>query len=141
MLIALYGIVKIYSRGQIIEDIISTSSLSILNNGEKTYFNEPTKTFHTTNLSFCTPTFFTFCDFWVDNDLQDTDHFSVHFESIGHNSNLWKRAQNIFIRKQTGKLIKNLQILDKIIQGDMNSAIDNITYCIWIYTCSRYLNP
>ena len=57
---SLWGNQNTNFRGQIIENLINTNNLSILNNGEKTYFHEPTKTFHAIDLSLCTTILFPF---------------------------------------------------------------------------------
>ncbi|GBN77316.1 hypothetical protein AVEN_86253-1 [Araneus ventricosus] len=43
-----------YSRGRQIENI-SNHCLCLLNNNEKTYFHEPTRTFHSLHLAICSP--------------------------------------------------------------------------------------
>ncbi|GBM69287.1 hypothetical protein AVEN_171741-1, partial [Araneus ventricosus] len=44
------------TRGRQIEQLISNNCLCLLNNNEKTYFHEPTRTFHSLDLAICSPT-------------------------------------------------------------------------------------
>ena len=48
----LWGSPDTNTRGQIIEDFIASNCLCILNNGENTYFHEPSRTCHLLTYSF-----------------------------------------------------------------------------------------
>ena len=59
----LWGSPDANSRGQLIEDFIMDNCLCILNNGDNTYFHEPTKTFHAIDLAICSPILFPYFNF------------------------------------------------------------------------------
>ena len=54
----LWGSPDINHRGEIIEDFIMGNCLCILNNGDNTYFHEPSRTFHAIDLITCSPIIF-----------------------------------------------------------------------------------
>ncbi|GBN87600.1 hypothetical protein AVEN_206551-1, partial [Araneus ventricosus] len=65
------------SRGRQIEQLISNNCLCLLNNDEKTYFHEPTCTFHSLDLAICSPTLLPLLHFTVGSDLCNSDHFPI----------------------------------------------------------------
>ncbi|GBO42130.1 hypothetical protein AVEN_38691-1 [Araneus ventricosus] len=65
------------SRGRQIERLISNNCLCLLNNDEKTYFHEPTRTFHSLDLAICFPTLLPLLNFTVGRDLCNSDHFPI----------------------------------------------------------------
>ncbi|GBL98724.1 hypothetical protein AVEN_210347-1 [Araneus ventricosus] len=51
----LWGSKNTNLRGRQIEEFVNTHSLSLLNNGEDTYFHQRSRTFHSLDLALCTP--------------------------------------------------------------------------------------
>ncbi|GFU59107.1 putative RNA-directed DNA polymerase from transposon X-element [Trichonephila clavipes] len=70
-------------RGRQIEQVLSDHCLCLLNHEEPTYFHEPTRSFHTLDLAFCSPSLLPILNFSVEKDLYNSDHFPV---IISHDS-------------------------------------------------------
>ncbi|GBN62334.1 hypothetical protein AVEN_31967-1, partial [Araneus ventricosus] len=62
---ALWGSDVTNTRGRQIEQLISNNCLCLLNNNEKAYFHEPTRTFHSLDLAICSPALMPLLDFTV----------------------------------------------------------------------------
>ncbi|GBN36242.1 hypothetical protein AVEN_233532-1 [Araneus ventricosus] len=73
----LWGSDDTNSRGRQIERFISNNCLCLLNNDEKTYFHEPTRTFHSLDLAICSPALMPLLNFSVGCDLHNSDHFPL----------------------------------------------------------------
>ncbi|GBM62976.1 hypothetical protein AVEN_147232-1, partial [Araneus ventricosus] len=74
------------SRGRQIEKFISDNCLCLLNNEVKTYFREPSRTFHSLDLAICSPDILPLLNFTVESDLYNSDHFPLivsHADSGG----------------------------------------------------------
>ncbi|GBM53583.1 RNA-directed DNA polymerase from mobile element jockey [Araneus ventricosus] len=83
---ALWGSDNTNSRGRQIEQFISNNCLCLLNNDEKTYFHEPTRSFHSLDLAICSPDLLPLLNFEVGDDLHNSDHFPLivsHADSGG----------------------------------------------------------
>ncbi|GBM14721.1 hypothetical protein AVEN_130589-1, partial [Araneus ventricosus] len=83
---ALWGSDSTNSRGRQIEQFISNNCLCLLNNDEKTYFHEPTRSFHSLDLAICSPDLLPLLNFEVGDDLHNSDHFPLivsHADSGG----------------------------------------------------------
>ncbi|XP_042913816.2 uncharacterized protein [Parasteatoda tepidariorum] len=65
------------SRGNQIETLIDDHQLCILNTDEKTHFHFPSRTFHSIDLTLCSPRIYTLLKFFVWNDLYHSDHFPL----------------------------------------------------------------
>ncbi|GBO43777.1 putative RNA-directed DNA polymerase from transposon X-element, partial [Araneus ventricosus] len=82
----LWGSGSTNSRGRQIEQFISDNCLCLLNNEEKTYFHEPSRTFHSLDLAICSPDILPLLNFTVESDLYNSDHFPLivsHADSGG----------------------------------------------------------
>ncbi|GBN07208.1 putative RNA-directed DNA polymerase from transposon BS [Araneus ventricosus] len=82
----LWGSGSTNSRGRQIEKFISDNCLCLLNNEEKTYFHEPSRTFHSLDLAICSPDILPLLNFTVESDLYNSDHFPLivsHADSGG----------------------------------------------------------
>ena len=79
--ISLWGSPDTNPRGQIIEDFITNNCLCILNNGDNTYFCEPSRIFHAIDLIISSPILFPYFNFSVSNKLHRVTIFlySCHF--------------------------------------------------------------
>ncbi|GBM45822.1 hypothetical protein AVEN_272239-1 [Araneus ventricosus] len=65
---------------------MSDNCLCLLNNDEKTYFHEPTRTFHSLDLAICSPELLSLLNFSVGSDLYNSDPFPLivsHADSGG----------------------------------------------------------
>ncbi|GFX50395.1 putative RNA-directed DNA polymerase from transposon X-element [Trichonephila clavipes] len=91
---SLWGHDDTNSRGRQIEQLISDHCLCLLNNYEKTYFQAPTRTFHSLDLAICTPSLLPLLNFEVDQDLHNSDHFPLlvsHVNAIPKTSNFHRK--------------------------------------------------
>ncbi|KAF8768289.1 hypothetical protein HNY73_021128 [Argiope bruennichi] len=73
----LWGSDSTNSRGRQIEQFITNNCICLLNNKEKTYFHEPTRSFHTIDLAICSPELLPLLTFAVSRDLYNSDHFPI----------------------------------------------------------------
>lgn len=73
----LWGSENTSRKGKILEKVIDSSELHLLNNGEHTHFNISTGTFSSIDLSFCDLNAATQLDWQVVNSLYDSDHFPI----------------------------------------------------------------
>ncbi|GFX50805.1 putative RNA-directed DNA polymerase from transposon X-element [Trichonephila clavipes] len=73
----LWGSAKTNPRGRQIEQVLSDHCLCLLNHEEPTYFHEPTRSFHTLDLTICSPSLFPNLNLSVEKDLYNSDHFPV----------------------------------------------------------------
>ena len=122
----LWGSPDTNQRGQIIEDIITGNSLCIVNNGENTYFHEPSKTFHAIDLIFCSPILFPYFNFSVSNDLHSSDHFPLFLSFHDFNDNKHKNSRYIYDRDDWSTYAFNAVITPATIEGDINEAVTMI---------------
>ena len=66
------------TRGRLIERILNTYNLCILNDNSPTYLHPGTGTLTNIDLSFCDPSLcLDFTSWWVHSDLYGTDHFPI----------------------------------------------------------------
>ncbi|GBN02577.1 putative RNA-directed DNA polymerase from transposon X-element [Araneus ventricosus] len=82
----LWGSDSTNSRGRQIEQFISNNCLCLLYNDEKTYFHEPTRSFHSLDLAVCSHDLLPLLNFEVGDDLHNSDHFPLivsHADSGG----------------------------------------------------------
>ena len=126
----LWGSHDINTRGQLIEDLITGNILCILNNGDNTYFHEPSKTFHAIDLAICTPILFPFLNFSVSNDLYHSDHFPLFLSFHNLNFTNQKNSYYIYDRADWVTYTSNALITSNMIEGDINKAASDITHSI-----------
>ena len=74
------------SRGRQIEQFISDNCLCLLNTDEKTYFHEPTRTFHSLDLAICSPSLLPLLNLTVGDDLYNSDHYPLVVSQTGGSS-------------------------------------------------------
>ncbi|GBN69622.1 putative RNA-directed DNA polymerase from transposon X-element, partial [Araneus ventricosus] len=75
------------SRGLQIEQLLADHTVCLLNSDEKTHFHLPTRTFHSVDLTICSPSLLPFLNLTVDNDLYNSDHFPLIVTDNRHNPN------------------------------------------------------
>ena len=90
----LWGCNKNNTRGEIIENLITTNDLCLMNDKSYTYFHPATGTFSSLDLSLCHPSLLLDFDWSVCEDQHGSDHFPIVIESVNasaedHNSK-WK---------------------------------------------------
>ena len=114
-------------HGQVIEDFITWNSLCIVNNGDNTYFHEPSKTFHAIDLVICSPILFPYFNFSVSNDLHSNNHFPL-FVSF-HDFNHSYHKNPCYIYDRTTISLKTI-IIPAMIEEDINAAVALVTKSI-----------
>ncbi|GFX06664.1 putative RNA-directed DNA polymerase from transposon X-element [Trichonephila clavipes] len=73
----LCGSVKTNPSGTQIEKVLFDHCLCLLNHEEPTYVHEPTRSFHTLDLAFCSPSLLPNLNLSVEKDLYNSDHFPI----------------------------------------------------------------
>lgn len=115
-------------RGRMIENFIADNCLCLLNNGDHTYFHEPSKTYHTLDLALCSASILPFFHFWVGNDLRGSDHFPICLSHCTRNSNLNSRLPHFITKAADWSAFGNLAtITNDMVNGDIDQVISNIT--------------
>ena len=126
----LWGSPDTNSRGIIIEDIITNSCLCILNNGDNTYFHEPSKTFHAIDLIISSPTLFPYFMFSVSNDLHCSDHFPLFLSFHDFNQTNHKNSRYIYDRADWATFTTNAIITPAMTEGNIDRAVAMTTQII-----------
>ena len=67
-------------KGQIFENLISNSDISLLNSGSKTHYHIQTGTYSTIDLSICSSDCFLDFDHTVLENLHGSDHYPIHLK-------------------------------------------------------------
>ena len=123
----LWGSPDTNHRGQIIEDFIAGNCLCILNNGDNTYFHEPSRTFHAIDLIICSPIIFPYFIFSVSNDLHSSDHFPLFLSYHDFNHNNHKIPRYTHDRADWNTFTINAIITHAMTEGDINTAVNVVT--------------
>lgn len=114
-------------RGEQIESLISDFSLCLLNNGDSTHFHQPTKNFYAIDLAICSPSLLPFYNFWVSNDLHNSDHFPIFLSLITNQSNSNHSVSRYIHEKADWITFTSLaNITREMVQVDTNTALHNI---------------
>lgn len=119
------------ARGRIIDNIINDNGLCILNNGDNIFFHEPTGTFHAIDLAICSPSLYTFFNFWVGNDLYSSDHFPVFISlTSGVSTPIHHPTKFIYDAANWPNFTYHAKITAEMVEGDIDEAVDSVTKCI-----------
>ena len=78
----LWGCNKNNTRGEIIENFITTNDLCLMNDKSYTYLHPATGTFSSLDLSLCHPSLLLDFDWSVCEDQHGSDHFPIVIESV-----------------------------------------------------------
>ena len=82
----LWNCTNINNRGQLIERLINTHNISILNNNSPTYHNIYHNTFTTIDLGLCSSVVYTDFEWEVTKDLHGSDHYPILVKTIHPNN-------------------------------------------------------
>ncbi|GBO29232.1 putative RNA-directed DNA polymerase from transposon X-element [Araneus ventricosus] len=127
----LWGSDSTNSRGRQIEQFISDNCLCLLNNDEKTYFHEPTRTFHSLDLAICSPELLPMLNFAVGSDLCNSDHFPLIISPVDSSSVTSCPQTYIFQRADWAEFTRRAVITEAMISPDsITDAIQNVIDCI-----------
>ncbi|GBN73570.1 hypothetical protein AVEN_38899-1, partial [Araneus ventricosus] len=119
------------SRGRQIERLISNNCLCLLNNDEKTYFHEPTRTFHSLDLAICSPTLMPLLDFTVGSDLCNSDHFPLIVSYADSGGAIQYPPRYLFQRADWGSFMQLADITESMVStADITEAVQNVVDCL-----------
>ncbi|GBL75189.1 hypothetical protein AVEN_194431-1 [Araneus ventricosus] len=119
------------SRGRQIEQLISNNCLCLLNNDEKTYFHEPTCTFHSLDLAICSPTLLPLLHFTVGSDLCNSDHFPIIVSSADSGGAIQYPPRYLFQRADWGNFMQVADITESMVStADITEAVENVIECL-----------
>ncbi|GBO35214.1 hypothetical protein AVEN_10091-1 [Araneus ventricosus] len=118
-------------RGRQIERLISNNCLCLLNNDERTYFHEPTRTFHSLDLAICTPTLLPLLNFTVGSDLFNSDHFSIIVSYADGGGAIQYPPRYLFQRADWGNFMQLADITESMVStADITEAVRNVVACL-----------
>lgn len=101
----LWGSHSTNARGKVIEDLLTSSNLALLNNRQSTHFHVFTGNFSCIDLSLCDSSSFAKYCWNTLKDLHDSDHFPIEISTIGVSpQRLAKVPKNGKLTKQTGQI-------------------------------------
>lgn len=87
----LWGSGKIDNRGKMLERVLFSRSLCLLNTGTPTYLNSATQSLSAIDISLCSPSLFSSIDWKVDENPRGSDHFPIALKFRGLTSNIGTR--------------------------------------------------
>ncbi|XP_055939440.1 uncharacterized protein LOC129969057 [Argiope bruennichi] len=126
----LWGSDSTNSRGRQIERFISDNCLCLLNSDEKTYFHEPTRTFHSLDLAICSPDILPLLNFIVGSDLHDSDHFPL---IVSYTETDFKQCppRYVFQRADWAAFMQQAVISENMVSmADITHAIQSVVDCL-----------
>ena len=99
--------------------------LCILNNGDNTYFHEPSRTFHAIDLIICSPIIFPYFIFSVSNNLHSMIILN-YFYHIMILITIIIKSFRTYMTEQTGPFLPSMQLslLPAMTEGDINRAVN-----------------
>ncbi|GBO44097.1 hypothetical protein AVEN_188026-1 [Araneus ventricosus] len=128
---ALWGSDVTNSRGRQIERFISNNCLCLLNNDEKTYFHEPTRTFHSLDLAICSPALMPLLNFSVGCDLHNSDHFPLIVSYADSGGAIQYPPRYLFQRADWEKFLQLADVTESMVcTADITEAVQNVVDCI-----------
>ncbi|XP_055931918.1 uncharacterized protein LOC129962202 [Argiope bruennichi] len=123
----LWGSNSTNSRGQQIEQFISNNCLCLLNNDEKTYFHEPTRTFHSLDLAICSPELLPLLTFAVSNDLYNSDHYPIIVSHADGGGATYCPPRFLFQRADWSTFSQLADITETMVNtSDISEAVQNV---------------
>ncbi|GBM86572.1 hypothetical protein AVEN_16917-1 [Araneus ventricosus] len=128
---SLWGSDATNSRGRQIEQLISNNCLCLLNNDEKTYFREPTRTFHSLDLAICSPTLLPLLHFTVGSDLCNSDHFPIIDSYADSGGAIHYPPRYLFQQANWGNFTQLADITEFMVStADITEEVQNVIECL-----------
>jgi ribonuclease HI len=126
----IWGSPDVNHRGRQVEKLLSDHDLCLFNTNEITYFHSPSRTYHSIDLSICSPQIRPFWSFTVDPDLHDSDHFPIILTHTISNSN--QRISRYILDSADWKSFRNLAniTVDMVMNNPINEAVRLVTCTI-----------
>ena len=119
------------SRGRQIEQFITDNCLCLLNTDEKTYFHEPTRTFHSVDLAICSPSLLPLFNLTVGNDLYNSDHYPLAVSQTGGSSVRQRPPTYVYSRADWALFTQRAVISETVINiENIDEAVKNVTETI-----------
>lgn len=109
-------------RGQIIENIITSNDLNIINNQQPTHFNISNGTTSIIDLAICSPRIHPYFEFNVLEDLSGSDHFPIciHFVTNDHDKSATKRPKWVVDKADWISYKRNVVFDENILNTNIN---------------------
>ncbi|KFM60747.1 hypothetical protein X975_17888, partial [Stegodyphus mimosarum] len=113
--------------------MIEDHCLCLLNNGQNTYFHEPTRTFRAVHLTICSPSLLPFSTFSVGNYPYSSDHFPILVSITRDRKNPMSRAPRFILTRADWELFSSLaEITEEMVK---NVSIDDaVKECHYSFT-------
>lgn len=124
----LWGSSRTNERGRLIERLIHTTDISILNSGAPTHYHQQTDTFSTIDLTLCSSDIFLDFTYKVNDSLHDSDHYPIHLDLVNPfdifcrppTYNMTKANWSLFF------LLTDVVSIDSFKDDDVNIYLHNI---------------
>ncbi|GBM12996.1 putative RNA-directed DNA polymerase from transposon X-element [Araneus ventricosus] len=123
----LWGSDSTNSRGRQIEQFISNNCLCLLNNDEKTYFHEPTRSFHSLDLAICSPDLLPLLNFEVGDDLHNSDHFPLIVSHADSGGAIQFPPRYLFQRADWAAFMQLAGVTEAMVNtADISEAVEHV---------------
>lgn len=114
-------------RGQIIENVITSNDLNIINNQQPTHFNISNGSTSTIDLAICTPRINTLFEFNVLYDLCGSDHFPICIHLVTNDDNIpTKRSKWVLDKADWASFSREVIFDNNILSKNINNIYDHI---------------
>ncbi|GBN22704.1 hypothetical protein AVEN_68040-1 [Araneus ventricosus] len=118
------------SRGRQIEQFISDNCICLLNNDEKTYFHEPTRTSDSLDLAICS-TLLPLLNFTVGRDLCNSDHFPIIVSYADSGGAIQYPPRYLFQRADWDNFMQLADITESMVNtADITEAVQDVVDCL-----------
>jgi hypothetical protein len=118
------------ARGKILEDFVSKHQLFILNKGNPTHFSYSYRTFSSIDIVFCSPVLQSFFDWYVEDDLYNSDHFPIILPTFANHSDISIREKWLVKDANWTQYQINLDFSNNNDHGDIDSHVSNFNASI-----------
>ncbi|GBN98287.1 hypothetical protein AVEN_7562-1 [Araneus ventricosus] len=128
----LWGSHDTNARGLQVEKFISDHNLCLLNDSTRTFFHTPSRSFHTLDFAICSPSILGRCNFSVDEDLHNSDHFPIILSHSSHNLTIPRQPPHFIYDRTNWQIFKDLsELAPGIVHlGDIDAAFEAVSNCI-----------
>lgn len=116
----LWGSTRVDARGKVLERILLSRSLCLLNTGAPTYVHSATQSFSAIDISLCSPSLFQDMEWVVDQDPRGSDHFPVILNFHTTLNNIGKRPPRWKLSKADWSIFKKEATFDLLALHDMD---------------------
>ncbi|KFM73791.1 hypothetical protein X975_19040, partial [Stegodyphus mimosarum] len=109
--------------------MIEDHCLCLLNNGQNTYFHEPTRTFHALDLAICSPSLLPFSTFHVGSYPYNSDHFPTFLSITRERLNPMKTPSRFILSRADWELFSSCaKITEEMVKdAPIDDAVKAVT--------------